>query len=85
MSNIDLRKALEDERNRRLASAVPQVNDANQNAGRFGMAERKAREQDDRTREHRAQEFRDWFYRAKGRAASDAEVAEYMGRGEGER
>lgn len=37
---------------------------------------------DARVREHRAQEFRDWFARARGRAATDAEVTEYLDGGD---
>lgn len=47
----------------------------------FALNTRKQVEGDTRVREHMVAQFKDWFGRVKGRAATDGEVAEFLGDG----
>jgi hypothetical protein len=77
--SIDLKQAWEDDRKRRLAGAAPQINDANNNAGRFGLNERRQNENDARVREARIAQFTDFYQRKFGHAPSIGEVESYLG------
>lgn len=77
---MDLRKAAQEERERRFRDAVPQVNDPTQSAGRFDLYERREAENAARIEAHRRQQTRELLQRTLLRQPTEAEIEEALRR-----
>lgn len=79
MSNDPIRDYNAD-RERRLGQAVPQANDAANNSGRFGLVERRQREETARMEAHRREQAVALLRRTLMREPTTSEVAEALNR-----
>lgn len=77
---MDLREEAERERQRRLQGAAPQINDAANTAGRFGLIERRKQQEQERIEAARRGQAIDLLRRSLGREPSAEEIEDALGR-----